>query len=562
MMMPPTPFVSARASRQVELHGMKTLSPRAPQTVLDSYIAVPMETFKDMKFVNMEAAGREGCLPGTRVDILQELFASLMRPGADNNIIWLRGQAGSGKSTILNTLADYFDQLHRLGAFLFWDRKNAHNSEPHRVVHTLAHQLARFDPIFARELATRIDRWPRVTESSLDSQFRYLLQEPLAVLAATHYFGAIVIVLDGLDECGTPESRRQLLKTISTGFAKLPKAFRLLIASRDEPDIYAALSRLNPQVRDVPMGDESTSLDIGLLFRGRLASGADAFVKCHLPPEWPGAEVIRKLVTLSGGLFIWAFTTIRFIESGPPSERLEKVLGASARGTSHARLDDLYRVALTYPFHSYDESELGGVHSILGAILVAREQLTDEQLSRLLGLAIDTVQSVLSRLQPLLQGGRGQPVRILHSSFIDFLCDLERCQDPKWHIVPSACHLNLATHCLQTLQQDLKFNICGIESSYYLNKEIEGIQERVNQSVTPALMYASQYWADHLESGSAAEPNPHPLADSVRSFITRRLLYWIEVFSLKEKMSMIPPILRKATSWAMVCHFPDMWWRD
>ena len=140
------------------------------------------------------------------------------------------------------------------------------------------------------------------------------------------------------------------------------------------------------------MGDESTSLDIDLLFQRRLASDADAFVKCRLPPEWPGAEVIRKLVTLSGGLFIWASTTIRFIESGPPSERLEKVLGASARGTSHAKLDDLYRVALTYPFHSYDESELKGVHSILGAILVAREQLTDEQLSRLLGLAIDTVQ--------------------------------------------------------------------------------------------------------------------------------------------------------------------------
>lgn len=86
------------------------------------------------------------------------------------------------------------------------------------------------------------------------------------------------------------------------------------------------------------MGDEVTSLDIELLFQKRLSSDADAFVGCGLPPHWPGTEVIQKLVTLSGGLFIWASTTIRFIECGLPSERLEKVLSASAHGPSHTRL--------------------------------------------------------------------------------------------------------------------------------------------------------------------------------------------------------------------------------
>ena len=516
-----------------------------------------MEKFKDLKPANMDATGREGCLPGTRLDILQDIFASLMHPDAENNIIWLRGQAGCGKSTILNTLASYFNQLHRQGAFLFWDRNKADNSEPHHVIRTLAYQLARFDPAFAQELATRINNSPHVTESSLDLQFWYLLQEPLTALAETHRCDPIVIVLDALDECGMPESRRHLLNTLSAGLAKLPKVVRVLIASRDEPDIYAALTHLDPVVHDTPMGDQSTSTDIEALFRRRLSSNADAFLSYGLPPEWPGAGVIQKLVTLSGGLFIWASTTIRFIESGFPSERLEKVLNAS-HGSSHTRLDDLYRVALTHPFRSLDESEQKVVHSILGAILIAREQLTDEQLSQLLGLALDQVRNVLSRLQPLLHSARGRPVRVLHASFIDFLCYLKRCQDPKWHIVASAHHLDLASRCLRVMEQDLKFNICGIETSYYPNKEIKGLQERVKRAIIPSLLYASQYWADHLGSGSVQKEGSHPLADSVRSFITCRLLYWIEVFSVKDRMSMVLVILRKVTSWAKVCHLSDM----
>ena len=517
-----------------------------------------MEKFKDLKPANMEAADRERCLAGTRLNILQDLFTSLVCPDANNNIIWLRGQAGCGKSTILNTLAHYIERLHRQGAFLFWDRNNADNSKPRRVIHTLAHQLARFHPIFARELAKQIDKWPRVAESSLDLQFQCLVQEPLSVLTETHHFGPVVIVLDALDECGTPESRRQLLSTLLPGLTKLPEAVRVLIASREEPDISAALSRLNPEVHDAPMGDESTSIDIEALFQKRLTSNADAFLSRGLPPEWPGAHAIRKLVTLSGGLFIWASTTIRFIEHGFPAERLEKVLDASAHGGSHHSLDDLYRVALTHPFRSCDESEYKAVNSVLGAILVAREELTDEQLGQLLGLAMHIVQDVLLRLQPLLQGGRGRPVRVLHASFIDFLCDLKRCQDPKWHIVPSAHHIDLASHCFRVLEQDLKFNICGIETSHHPNKEIKGLHERVGQAIPPSLMYASQYWADHLESGSVEKEGSHPLADSVRSFITCRLLYWIEVFSVKDRMSMVLVILRKVTSWANVRRLSDM----
>src|SRR5712691_4074908 len=153
-----------------------------------------MEALKDLKPANMDAE-RERCLPGTRMEILRDLFITLIDPNPDSKVTWLCGPAGSGKSTILNTLAQSFLKLRRQGAFLFWDRNDADNSEPRHVIHTLAYQLARFDPIFAAELQSQMKTWPHITESSLDVQFQHLLQGPLTTMAAKHDCGPIVIVL-------------------------------------------------------------------------------------------------------------------------------------------------------------------------------------------------------------------------------------------------------------------------------------------------------------------------------------------------------------------------------
>jgi len=116
-------------------------------------------------------------------------------------------------------------------------------------------------------------------------------------------------------------------------------------------------------------------------FSDALSVMPPAFGGYRLPSGWPGDAIIQRLVDLAQGLFIWASTSIRFIESGHPQGRLKKVLDATAYGKPHRQLDKLYHIALTHPFDSHDQTELDVVRSILGAIMVAREPLTDEQLS-------------------------------------------------------------------------------------------------------------------------------------------------------------------------------------
>ena len=367
----------------------------------------------------MDPGTRETCLSGTRQNTLNNLFNYLTDPSLPHgrNVIWLRGLAGSGKSTILNTVALHFSELRRRGAFLFWNRTDPLNSGPLSVIRTLAFQLAESNPIFATKLAGRINQSPDITTFTLDMQFRRLLSEPLAELAKELSQGPAIIILDALDECGTAGSRSELLGTLLAGLPKLPTMFRVLIACRDDLGIPYALSRLKVDMWDVPVGDESTSSDISQFLQQHSAKIVSRCDTHNLPPNWPGEQIIKRLVDLANGLFIWASTTIHLIESGNPEEMLEKVLDASADDPS---LDTLYRVALTQPFHASDGNKLNAVRSILGAIVFAREQVTDNQLSQLLGLKLDVVQDILSQLRPFTQWGHGQPVQVSHVQWQDF----------------------------------------------------------------------------------------------------------------------------------------------
>ncbi|KZP24285.1 hypothetical protein FIBSPDRAFT_857374, partial [Athelia psychrophila] len=173
------------------------------------------------------------CLPGTRQDRQREIIEWLMTP-SDENVIWLHGGAGLGKSTLATTIAEYFRGLQRRGAFLFFDRNSPIESSPSRVICTLAYQLAEYDEGVRSAVSAAIERNPQLATAPLITQFKSLLCEPLSA-SSTRVTGPIVIVIDALDECGDTNSRRLLLDLLSSpDFAKLPSQFRFLITSRPE----------------------------------------------------------------------------------------------------------------------------------------------------------------------------------------------------------------------------------------------------------------------------------------------------------------------------------------
>ncbi|KAL5500984.1 hypothetical protein ACEPAH_9371 [Sanghuangporus vaninii] len=204
---------------------------------------------------HMDAFDRPLCLPGSRPEVMQRIlewvFSDTMQ-----NIFWLHGIAGCGKSAISTTIADHLRDMTRLGAFLFFERGK---SKPSSVIRTIAYKLSLFDSSIGSSILAQIEHDKDIASATALRQFNKLLLEPLcAVQQARSSTGPIVVVIDALDECGTPETRRNLMELLRREFPKLPNAFRFLITSRREPDIYEVFSSQQETIYAMELTREST----------------------------------------------------------------------------------------------------------------------------------------------------------------------------------------------------------------------------------------------------------------------------------------------------------------
>ena len=113
-------------------------------------------------------------------------------------------------------------------------RDVAERSEPQNVIRTLAYQLGMLDNRIGASIAKVLEETPSIAQSPLQYQFFKLLIEPLSSLLAESGHGynrLIVLVLDALDECGTPEECSSLLAILAEESAHLPPSLRILIMS-------------------------------------------------------------------------------------------------------------------------------------------------------------------------------------------------------------------------------------------------------------------------------------------------------------------------------------------
>ena len=98
------------------------------------------------------------------------------------------------------------------------------------------------------------------------------------------------------------------------------------------------------------------------------------------------------------------------------------------------------------------------------------------------------------------------------------------------------------------MKVELRFNICNLMSSFVFDEDVPGLEDRVKEHISPALSYACWYWGEHLARGNFSVPAHERLSE----FLTKRLLFWMEVLNLKRQIAVGGEILRKAQKWLKV----------
>lgn len=236
----------------------------------------------------------------------------------ERNIIWLSGDAGTGKSAVAQTFAELCAEQHRLGAAFFFSRPSGRN-DPNTVVPSIAYQLAMYLPVYRSLLANHIARDFTILDKTPRIQLTSLIIEPLSILQMQRHRISrepLVIVLDGLDECLGIDAQCEIVEMIGE-VVRLKLDFPLLwlILSRPEPHLEYIFSRSDFPInshREKLLVDAETRDDVGRYLHDSFGDIRARFSDITTA-SWPSDLELRWVLDIAGGLFVLASTIIRYV---------------------------------------------------------------------------------------------------------------------------------------------------------------------------------------------------------------------------------------------------------
>ncbi|KAF8516736.1 WD40-repeat-containing domain protein [Hysterangium stoloniferum] len=477
----------------------------------------------------------KACLPGTREGVMGHITDWVNSPDEEApRILLLTGVAGSGKSSLVHTVAQRFHDLKRLGSSYCFDRARLAELNPGTLFSTIARDLACFDPQRKNNLSALLNANATMrTTKSVTQQFEQFLVKPGEGL--THV-GPMLIAIDALDECGDYLDRKTLLSILATRMNELPSNFRILVTSRPENDVVRQL-RNSGHTRIIKMEDisaDTTRRDIEKFIEDKLGPLSSDFESKYPQKVW-----VKKLVEMSGNLFQWAATACRYIEgegkaSYSACERLEFALSPVGQGQDSYHLDKLYLDILERSVDAGDTS-LSRFKLIVGSVMAAAEPLSVSSLAKLVlskDLYPATITPVLSALGSLFDGVSEQftPVRPLHTSLRDFLTDSNRSH--KFYIPLSQPHRILLLSGLHIMDENLHFDMCKLPTSYLANDDIADLNNRIEKAIPEHLMYVCHFWGYHIQHVELEKA----IDEKLKNVLYSKLLYWFEVMGLTKNV--------------------------
>ncbi|KAL8402643.1 hypothetical protein RB596_009126 [Gaeumannomyces avenae] len=490
-----------------------------------------------------------GCHPATRVDLLADIYKWIEDPNG-KGIFWLRGMAGTGKSTISRTVTKTLADKKVPSASFFFKKGEGDRGGAAMFFTTILDQLLPQLPALAPHIQKAIESDPAIVDKNKREQFEKLFLEPLGKCKGD-VPGLLAVVVDALDECDREEDATALVRLLSKAKEATSIRLRFFVTSRPELPIRLGFKEIDGDYQDLALHEipeADVRKDISTFLHAELARVRHKFNKTvtgpGLPPDWPPSASLESLVDMAVPLFIFASTACRFISGSKyknPMERLDKILEYKEKGgrsqlhtTYLPILNELLLERTDIGLVSCTEDDKAEIvawfREVVGTIVLLADPLSISSLAQLLGRPQMDVDSGLRELHSVLNISEDPlaPVKLLHLSFRDFLVDGEnRDANPFW-VDKQNAHERLADRCLQLLStgSNLKRDICGMRLPGTLRSQID--EQTINSALPPEVQYACRYWVYHWEESKRQIQD----GDSASHFLADHLLHWLEALSL------------------------------
>ena len=523
---------------------------------------------------------RRTCTPGTRVTILDRIYHWAQDPLPNSpRVFLLTGNAGSGKSTIANTVSHHFDMDDEtldsevpniLLATYCCSRQFDDTRQQKYIIPTLVYQLARRSKSYARALLDA-DKFDSVEIPSKQMQDLFVSPWQKSASNRPHDLPPYLIVVDALDEVddrGGFAFLQALLTTIQRGHLQGLKFF---VTSREDDKVALLCDQFSSDVvcRLHNVAKEEVSADI----------------LRYLDAELPLLDKSEhaELAQQAGGLFIYAATAVRYMTPQAGLTRKEQLtLMGSLLGDSCGpkpwdssegpeeplQVDILYWQILFEAFGKLkNELRLARLR-ILFTLLCTEERVSTSVAAGLLSDSFDSfdfsdmverAKQVVSDLHAVLYIKNGK-VFWYHASFQDFIFTQTRSKFtmPTTHLStspqtvdmscnPASHHAFLTHSCFHIMTSGLHFNICNLPSSFLLDSEVPNLH--IEEKICDILRYACQHWAKHMIK---AAPSQHKaLQTHIVKFLHTHVLFWIEAMNLLQVSSQCTGMLQEVRNYVL-----------
>ncbi|KAG1743040.1 hypothetical protein EDB19DRAFT_2024151 [Suillus lakei] len=491
---------------------------------------------------NAEPRALSPCLENTRTTILKSIRQIVDEKSQKN--VWLHGFPGSGKTSVLFTIADELRAQGRLAGTFFFSHNSVDTTTCDYVVPTLAYQLALAFPAVKSEIIETVADDPALL-SHLKARKDQIQRLIIKHLWRLQFRSPVVFIIDALDESCTPLEAVRVARLLAEAIRTYrvledkPLDAHIILASRPSLHIDEGTPAQGfGDIQEISLQDDGgeTRTDIHRF----LAHELQRVVKSRKlglgdVSRWPSPRQMDDLADKVGNSFLCASIAMKYI-AHPKNTLLRD---------AYVDLDHTYRKIIRD-----NSAEL--IRHLIDIVNLAQPlprsqllQFFSSYQSEGLNLALEEFSSILvvSPDQPMI------PIQPYHSSLIEFFADPMRCR--AHHIKPAKIHRALALRCFIILHE-LKANLCDLSDHTIMAVEDNHFWHKRDTVLPENLRYACRHWTYHLSRASCNED----LVSASAKFLRIYTLHWIEALCLLGELSVGPTMLREARAvfagWAQV----------
>ncbi|CAE6529802.1 unnamed protein product, partial [Rhizoctonia solani] len=311
------------------------------------------------------------CQDGTRLGVLGYIDDWIMNQNPSSSFMWIYGQAGIGKSTIMTSVCNRLSEKGIPIVSFFCKRDDPALRDPLRLINSVAHGLACRYPPYGKRVAKAIQSNSELCTSHLRVRYEGLLKKPLSGIESVspppHF-----VLIDAMDECESDDNRRQRMESDDNRrqliehlleLSSLVPWLKVIVTSRPNSDIRSFFDQPNTiSVTRCDLQSYSAANDIRAFINVTLGDIA-------IRDEWP-ADGVSRLCAKAGELFIWAATACKFIiKADDTQDRFRQLINESTSGGGFNGLDALYMAVIRNSMADQADDSILNMRRCIGAIV-------------------------------------------------------------------------------------------------------------------------------------------------------------------------------------------------